>query len=98
MGRAEPVRDVAEVAQGRGAVPLDRLRVQVAALPAADRVEEVVDVVAAAGEDLPLVAVVVVGDDLAVAAAYEIAVLALEDDADVRRFSLCSATPSRLCA
>ena len=80
---AQPVRDVAQVAQGARQVAFFDVGVQIFDAPAADGGEEVDEVVAAGVELLDHLAVEIEGDAAGVAGQHDVAVGALEDHADV---------------
>src|SRR5439155_12499335 len=81
--RAQPVRDVAQVAQGGREVPLLDVGGQIARLARAHRLEEVGEVVRAAVEVRDLLPLEIEERAAAVAVADGVALAAVEDVADL---------------
>src|SRR5262249_47809923 len=79
---AEAVADVAQVAQGAEQVAFENVGVEVLDLATAHGLDEVAEVILAAGELLDDLAVVADGDAGSVAGAHQDALAAVEDVAD----------------
>ena len=80
---AEAIADVAQVAQRAGQMALQNVGVEILDFAAADGLDEIAEVIVAAGELLDDLAIVAVGDGVAVAGADQETFAAVEDVADI---------------